>query len=184
MFTPHIKTSRGLWAEAPLSPCLSRHKQIVCICFSCENQWSQTDGGVVPHYLLLDSDKCPPPPGWCCAGKQENHLSVPTDVPKADVHSAAVLLSPPVFFFFCCLPAKHEILIQTEVAHRNLTIIRWCTSNITMTDFVCLFLLVSIETLNSSIEKTTNKKVIVYFLEMAKIIFFYSQSPKNKNTFL
>lgn len=36
-----------------------------CICFSCENQWSQTDGGLFPHYLLPGSLKMPPPaPSW------------------------------------------------------------------------------------------------------------------------
>lgn len=32
-----------------------QHKQRGCICFSCENQWAQTDGGLFPHYLLPGS---------------------------------------------------------------------------------------------------------------------------------
>lgn len=29
-----------------------QRKQNGHICFSCENQWAQTDGGLFPHYLL------------------------------------------------------------------------------------------------------------------------------------
>lgn len=36
-----------------------QQKQNLCICFSCENQWARTDGGLFPLYFLLDSDKCP-----------------------------------------------------------------------------------------------------------------------------
>lgn len=32
-----------------------QRKQNGCICFSCENQWAQTDGGLFPHYLLPGS---------------------------------------------------------------------------------------------------------------------------------
>lgn len=32
-----------------------QHKQNGCICFSCENQWAQTDGGLFPHYLFPGS---------------------------------------------------------------------------------------------------------------------------------
>lgn len=43
-------------------PIRGRRKQNVRVCFlPCENQWSRTDGGVAPHYLLPDADKCPPP---------------------------------------------------------------------------------------------------------------------------
>lgn len=37
-------------------------KQNGRICFACENQWSQTDGGVLPHYLLPTLTNAPPPP--------------------------------------------------------------------------------------------------------------------------
>lgn len=110
-------------SEVPLWQCLPiqglQHKQDVCICFSCENQWSWTDGSVVPHYLLPDSDKCPPRQSWRCTGKQKNPSLCSNTKQMADVHSGAVFSLSPAFS--CCLPKKHKILLYAN---------RSCTSKL------------------------------------------------------
>lgn len=57
----YIKIIKGTWCRkvnfnsAPADKAGRQCKQNGCICFSCENQWAQTDGGLFPHYLLHGS---------------------------------------------------------------------------------------------------------------------------------
>lgn len=115
-----LKTFKGQRCQKFHFVTVSQHNQNVCICFSCENQWAQTDGGLFPHYLLLDSDKCPRRPSKADAAQVSKSISLFQHQTDGRSSQCGPFPFPPPFLAVLHQTIKYSHM-QREVMHRSFT---------------------------------------------------------------